>query len=224
MAADALDRLIAAIDEHYGKENARPLLLSTFGQKNKALVAEVKETFGSLMEAVRTAGEGRIQFIDTTSGREAVAPAAIAANLRQQLQEDTASQRQAASYFDTLPPSVQLAFCVRTEAGEHIAIDTVRPFRFAKVQAPDLIRPTQRIIRDQYRRSGLSLRNASVAEREALWKHFLAWSEEVGVDPAIFRQGEATTALARLIAAQPADVVARLVIPGDIAQLLLKHS
>jgi hypothetical protein len=224
VAADAIDRLIAAIDDHYGKENARPLLLSTFGQKNKALLAELKEGFGSLMAAVQFAGEDRIQFIDTMSGREAVAPAAIAANLRKQLQEETASQRQAASYFDTLPASVQLAFCVRIDAGEHIAIDIVRPFRFAKVRAPDLIRPTQRIIVDKFRRPGLSLRTASVTEREALWKHFLAWSEEVGVDPGVFRQGDSTTALARLIAAQPADVIARLVIPGDIAQLLLKHS
>lgn len=224
MADDAIKRLTDAIDEHYRKENAPPLLLSTFGQKNKELLVELKEQFGSLMAAVQAAGEERVQFIDTTSGREAVAPAAIAANLRQQLQEETASQRQAASCFDTLPASVQLAFCTRSEPGEHIAIETVRPFRFAKVKAPDLIRATQRIIPDKYRRPGLSLRTASVTEREALWKHFLAWAEDVGVDPATFRQGDATTALARLIAAQPADVVARLVIPGDIAQLLLKHS
>lgn len=224
MPADALARFITTVEEHYRQENPPPLLLSTFGQRNRALLVELKENFGSLMAAVRVAGEDRIRFIDTTSGREAVAPAAIAANLQREIQEATASQRQAANFFDTLPSSVQLAFCVRTKAGEHVTIDVVRPFRFAKVTSPDLIRSTQRIIADKFRRPGLSLRTASVAERQALWRHFATWSEEAGVDPATFRQGGATTALARLIAAQPADVVPRLVIPGDIAQLLMKHS
>ena len=224
MAADALARFITTVEEHYRQENPPPLLLSTFGQRNKALLAELKENFGSLMAAVRAAGENQIRLIDTTSGREAVAPATIAENLKQEIQEASASQRQSANLFDTLPSSVQLAFCVRIEAGEHVAMDVVRPFRFAKITAPELIRATQRIIADKFRRPGLSLRTASLAEREVLWRLFTAWSQDAGVDPAIFRQGDATTALARLIAAQPADVVPRLVIPGDIAQLLLKHS
>lgn len=224
MAEDAVQRLIAAVEEHYKTPKAPPLLLSSFGQRNKQLLAELKSEFGSLKAAVYAAGENRIRFVDTTVGREAVAPTAIAAELQVQIQEETASERQAANYFDSLPMPVQIAFCVRTEAGEHVAIDIVRPFRFAKVTAPDLIRPIQRIIPDVYRRPGLSLRTASVHDRETLWRHFLAWAEKVNVDPNLFRQGEATTALGRLIAAQPADVVPRLVIPADIAQLLLKHS
>lgn len=224
VAGDALQRLIAAVEEHYKTPKAPALLLSSFGQRNKQLLAELKEAFGSLKAAVRAAGEDRIRFVDTTVGREAVAPAAIAAGLQVQIQEETASQRQAANYFDSLPVPVQIAFCVRTESGEHVAIDTVRPFRFAKVTAPALIRPTQRIIPETYRRPGLLLRAASAHEREALWRLFLAWSEEANVDPTVFRQGQATTALARLIAAQPADIIVRMVIPADIAQILLKHS
>jgi hypothetical protein len=224
VAESALERLIAAVQDHYQKDNPPRLLLSSFGQKNKELLGELKKEFGSLGAAVRAAGENQIRFIDTTSGREAVAPAAIAANLQQKIHEETISQRQGAHYFDSLPPAVQLAFCVRTEAGEHVAVDTMRPFRFSKVTAPDLVRPTQRVIPDKYRRSGLSLRTASFQDREALWLHFLAWADEAGIDPAIFRQGEATTALGRLIAAQPADLISRLIIPADIAQILLKHS
>ena len=224
MAESALERLIVAVQEHYQQENPPPLLLSSFGQRNKELLTELKAEFGSLKAAVRAAGEDQIRFVDTTVGREAVAPSGLAADLQLQIQEDTASQRQAANYFDCLPAPVTIAFCVRTEVGEHIALDIVRPFRFAKVTAPALIRPTQRIIPDAFRRPGLQLRTASVQEREALWRLFSAWADNVGVDPAIFSHGETTTALARLISAQPADIIPRLVIPADIAQILLKHS
>lgn len=221
---EAVQRLIAAVEEHYKTPHSPVLLLSSFGQRNKQLLADLKAEYGSLKAAVRAAGEDRIRFVDTTAGREAVAPTAIAAELQVQIQEDAASQRQAANYFDSLPIPVQIAFCVRTEVGEYVAIDVVRPFRFTKVTAPDLIRPTQRIIPDVYRRPGLSLRTASVHERETLWRHFLAWAEKVNVDPTVFRRGEATTALARLIAAQPGNIIQQLVIPADIAQILLKYS
>ncbi len=224
MAGDALQRLISAIEKHYEEPKAPPLLLSSFGQRNKQLLTELKDEFGSLKAAVHAAGEDRIRLVDTTIGRETVAPAGIAAELQLQIQGEIANQRQAANLFGSLPVPVQIAFCVRTESGEYIAIDIVRPFRFAKVTAPDLIRPTQRIILDTYRRPGLLLRAASVHDRETLWRLFLAWAEEVNVDPTVFRQGEASTALGRLIAAQPADIIPRLVIPADIAQILLKHS
>ncbi|MER8748043.1 hypothetical protein NKH57_02000 [Mesorhizobium sp. M1050] len=224
MSGDALHRFIDTVEGHYKSPNPEPLLLSRFGQQHKELLAELKAEFVSLKAAVRAAGEDRIRFIDTTVGREAIAPVAIAAELQLQIQEDSASRQQAANYFESLPTPVQIAFCVRTDAGENVAIDTVRPFRFAKVTAPDLVRPTQRIIPDVYRRPGLSLRTASLQDRETLWRLFLAWSSEANVDPGIFRQGEASTALGRLLAAQPADLIPRLVIPADIAQILLKHS
>ena len=224
MADETLAKLIEAVEKHYQVPKAAPLLLSSFGQRNKQLLADLKAAFGSLKAAVQAAGEEQIRFVDLTVGREAVAPTAIAGNLQLQIQEENASQRQSANYFESLPVPVQIAFCVRTEAGELIAIDTLRPFHFAKVTAPELIRPTQRIIPDTYRRPGLSLRSASLPEREMLWRLFLAWAEEANVDPAVFRRGTATTALARLIEAQPADVLQRLVIPADIAQILLKHS
>lgn len=152
-----------------------------------------------------------------------VAPSAHAAELRQQIEEDSASQHQEANSFRALPAPVQIAFCVRTASGEHVAIETVRPFRFAKITVPELIRSTQRIVPESYRRPGLALKSASLEDRAALWRLFLAWCESAKLDPAIFRQGETTNALARLIAAQPADLISRLVIPADIAQILLKH-
>lgn len=224
MDEEGLDLFVDAVRAHYARPNAPALLLSSFGQRNKELVARLKDAYGSLKVAVSAAGEDRIRFIDQTAGREAVAPADRAVDLEQQLQDATASQRQAAMLFDTLPRSVQLAFCVRLEPGEHVALDVVRPFRFSKVTAPDLIRPVQRLVPERYRSPGVSLRSASVHEKHELWTQFLAWADSVGVDPETFRGGENSTALSRLLAAQPADVVPRLVIPGDILQLLMRHS
>lgn len=224
MVDQALEKLINAVEAHYATDNAPPLLLSAFGQKNKELLAELKGVFGSLKSAISAAGENRIRFIDKTVGREAIAPPAIAEGLQNQIREDTVAQRESVSLFDSLPLSVRLAFCVRTEGDELVALDTSRPFRYTKVTAPELLRSTQRIIASHYRRPGLALATASMGEREALWRSFLTWSEEAGVDPSTFRQRDATTALSRLIAAQPADVIPRLIIPGDIAAILLKHA
>ncbi|MGV1927541.1 hypothetical protein ACQZ6S_19750 [Agrobacterium tumefaciens] len=224
MSEDALKRFILAVQKHYEAAQAAPLLLSSFGQRNGALLKELKNEFGSLKAAVRAAGEQHIKFIDLTVGREAVAPAAIAAEIQLQLQEVSATQREAAANFDSLPNPLQIAFCVRTDAGEQVAVDIVPPFRFAKVTAPDLIRQTQRIIPDKYRRPGLSLQTATLEERATLWRLFLTWVEAEKLDAGTFHQAGNTTALARLIAAQPSDVIPRLVIPGDIVQLLLKHA
>jgi hypothetical protein len=224
VSEDALHRFIIAVENHYEAPEALPLLLSSFGQRNGALLNDLKSEFGSLKAAVRAAGEDRLQFIDLTVGQEAIAPASIAAKMKLRLQEDFASQREAVSHFSALPNSVQIAFCIRTHAGEYVALDVVRPYRFAIVSAPDLIRPTQRIVAEKFRRPGLALQTASPQERESLWRLFLAWVETEKLDPGVFHQAGTTTALARLIAAQPADVIPRLVIPGDIAQLLLKHA
>lgn len=224
MSAEILDRLVATIRAHYEQPNAQPLLLSTFGQLHPDLLGPIKAAFRSLKAAIHAAGEERLRFVDTTIGQEAVAPADLAGDIEQKLERETASSRQAALSFDILPHALKIAFVARTDPGEMVAIDLVRPFRYAKVTAPELLRPTQRLLPEEYRRPGLALRSASVPEREKLWQLFLAWCEKVAVDPAQFQHGEATTALGRFIAAQPADIVPRLIIPADIATILLKHS
>ena len=223
MSDQVLDKLVEAVEQHYDGDDPPPLRLSSFGHRNKALLNALKAEFGTLKTAVLAAGEHRLRFVDRTIGREAIAPPAIADALHLKMQEDTATQRRAASLFDALPLSVRLVFCVRLDEGELMALDTARPFRYSKITAPDLMRSTQRLVPARYRHPGVSPSQASLDEREALWRSFVAWAEEAGVDPGIFQQRDATTALARLIAAQPADLIPRLIIPGDIAAILLKH-
>lgn len=189
---ELLNRLVAAVAEHYPAADVPPLRLSTFGSKHKALVQELREHFPTLKHAIRA--EERLRLIDNTVGSEAVAPTEFAYQVGQKLEESNATQKKGASNFDCLPFSVQTAFVYRVTAGEHIAIDTTRPFRFSKITDPGLIRPTQRMIAEQYRRPGLVLRNASVQDRAALWRQFVTWCEAVGVDPNVF-QDSSTTAL-----------------------------
>ncbi|GBR34865.1 hypothetical protein GCM10007870_28150 [Gluconobacter kondonii] len=224
MLSKTLEALVKAVKEHYEEQDPKPLLLSRFGQSNKELLAQLKSDYGSLAAAVRAAGEENLRFVDTTIGRETIAPTGIAGSVGLEIKQESASQHQAANFFDGLPSSVKLAFCIRTEAAEHVALDIVRPFRYSKVTVPDLIRPTQRIIPNSLRRPGLPLRNASVQERAILWGLFLTWTQEIGIDIETFRNGETSNALARLIAAQSPDIMSGLIIPADIAQILLKHA
>jgi hypothetical protein len=220
---ELLDQLSETITAHYPDADARPLFLSTFGQKHPELLKALKDEFGSLKQAIKAAGEERLRLVGDTPGSEVVAPANVATQVGQRLEQSTAAHKTGATSFDCLPGSVRLAFVTKTEAGENVAIETTRPFRFSKVTDPALIAPSQRIIAEQYRRPGMVPRNATIQDRAALWGLFLAWAEAAGVDPKTFQMTD-TTALARLIAAQPRDIISRIVIPADIAQLLMKHN
>jgi hypothetical protein len=223
MAEDVLGRFVEMVRQHYSAAEAPPLLLSSFGHSHATLLAELKARYGTLKEAIRAAGEDRLRIVDRTAGRESFAPSDIASEVERRIKEDTAARTDNVTNFDSLPLSVRLAFCVRTEADEHVALDLAPPFHFVRVRAPDLIRSGQRIIPDAFRKPGLSLSKASLPDRQALWRSFLAWAQDAGVDPGIFKSERRTNALSRLISAQRPEVIERLVIPADIAALLLQH-
>jgi hypothetical protein len=214
--------LVAVVQDHYDN-NDPPLLLSRFGQANRNLLAELKAEFGTLLAAIRAAGEHRLRIVDNSVGRESMAPADIAREVELKVREESANQTQSSSNFDGLPRAIQIAFCLRTDVGEHVAVQVVPPFNYTKLTSLELPRPTYRSIPDHYRKPGLVLPRASVQDRGALWRAFIAWTTDQGLDPAIFSVTKQTNALARFLAAQPSDVISRLVIPGDIADLLLKR-
>jgi hypothetical protein len=174
LTEDLLDRLEAAVRAHYAQTNA-PLLLSQFGQRNKELITALKAEFSTLAAAVRAAGDDRIQIVDERRGRESMAPADIATEVARQVKEQSASQQLSSSSFDGLPKPVQIAFCLRTQAGQHVAIRVSPPFKYDVVSSLDLLRSSFRPLPDRYRRPGLLLRSASLQDRETLWHTFLAW-------------------------------------------------
>src|SRR3546814_10977424 len=96
------------------------------------MLGPIKAAFKSLKAAIQAAGEDRLRFVDTTIGQEAVAPTDLAGDIEQKLERETASSRQAALSFDILPHALKIAFVARTEPGEMVAIDLMRPFRYSK--------------------------------------------------------------------------------------------
>jgi hypothetical protein len=220
---DLLDRLVEAVLQHYAQDTPPPLLLSRFGQLHRELLKELKARFETLAAAVQAAGPERLRIVGARRGEEVVAPAERAEGLSQALKVKAADESLSGAQFSGLPLAVQVAFCVPTQPGEHIVLRTAPPFRYERIPDLGLAKPRYRALPDRYRKPGLQLKTASESDREALWKNFLAWAQDEKLDPAQFSGGEQTNALARLLAAQDADILPRLNIPADIAQLLLKR-
>lgn len=224
MNEDLLDQLVEVVRAHYREPEAQPLLLSRIGQKHRDLLLALKEAFGTLSKAVQAAGPQRLRIVDDRVGRETVAPADLADRVEVRIQETTARQTEGSSNFDSLPRSVQIAFCLRTDAGELVTLRVTPPFEYKKISSLEFARPGFRYLPDDFRKPGLVLNDASPQDREVLWQAFLAWTTKENLDAAAFRQTENRTALARLLAAQPPDILPRLVIPADIAAMLLRRS
>lgn len=225
MSEALLQHLVSAVEAHYAEPGARPLLASRFGQANKDLLVELKAAYGTLLGAVHEAGEDRLKVVDRRRGREVIAPASRAADIGLEVQQNSATAEAAGSNFDSLPKSLQIAFCVRSQAGELVTIRVTPPFDYSRVSDVDLIRPGFRWLRDEYRKPGLVLASATLHEKAVLWASFLAWAAREQLDPATFRSNRKDgNALARFLAAQPQDIIDRIVIPADIAEILLRRS
>jgi hypothetical protein len=221
---ELLDELVGAIDAHYAVPNAPPLLLSKFGQTHPDLAFALKSAFGGVRQAIIKAGENRLRIVDDTPGRQSVATAEKAPAIEIAILKQSANQRVGSSNFDSLPSSVQIAFCVKVQAGEIVALRVTPPWDYMKVKSLELVRPGFIHVQEKFRKPGLALKNASQNDKDVLWQMFIAWSEENGIDPNSFKGGTNTNALVRLLSAQSPDIMARLVIPADIAALLLRHS
>jgi len=218
-----LTQLVEAVRAHYEDQSAPPLLASRFGHLHKPLLQELKAEFGTLLGAVRAASEQRLKIVDQRPGREVIAPADRAADIEVRVRERSASDKEAGSNFDSLPRAVQIAFCLRSD-GDLVTLRVTPPFDYKRVASADLIRPGFRHVPDEYRKPGLSLTSAALQDKHALWQSFLAWTVEEQLDPATFRISRDTNALARFLAAQPPEIIDRIVIPADIAAILLRRS
>ncbi|MCV0415726.1 MAG: hypothetical protein K5831_12720 [Brevundimonas sp.] len=225
MTEALLKQLVEAVEAHYAADGAPPLLASRFGHHNKGLLNDLKGAYGGLLAAVKAAGEERLRIVDERHGREVIAPANRAADVGVEVQQQSATAEAAASSFDSLPKSVQIAFCVRTEAGEQVTLRVTPPFDYKRVKAGDLVRPGFRPVQDEFRKPGLALGSATLQDKQTLWQNLLAWARQEQLDPATFRPNRRDgNALARFLAVQPSDIIDRIVIPADIAEILLRRS
>jgi hypothetical protein len=131
--------------------------------------------------------------------------------------------------LESLPRSVLLAFCVQVQAGEHVFLDKLPPFRY-EIGSSQQPKAEQVEIDDRYRRSGLKITNLSdlsAADRLDLQTKIATWSRDKNVPVEYFYRSSPlkrhTNALERLLAAQPPGLAAKIVIPADIALLLSRQ-
>jgi hypothetical protein len=126
---------------------------------------------------------------------------------------------------------VLLAFCIDVQ-NQPVYIKRTRPFRYEIGCIPPDRATDYILVEPEYRRPGLRidrLHLLPLSDRKDLESLIQKWAAVHGVQVAQFSRIDqdekespeaGRTALDRLLAAQPADVAERLMIPADIAQIL----
>jgi hypothetical protein len=225
MEDNVLDRLCEIVGKHYNTSN-QPLLLSRLGTMYPELRAGIlKAGYETLSAAVAAVGEDRLQIvrIRNSPGRTSVVVPEKRSLIEQQLMKATERAAETGQ-FAALPYPIQLAFCVSTEPNERVVVRINPPFRYTKLGVQETPESGSVLVEDEFRKPGLRLENASSTQKTALWRAFLAWAERHDVDSdMLLRVQPHLTALERLLAAQDPDILSKLKIPGDIAELLIRH-
>ena len=128
-----------------------------------------------------------------------------------------------------LPRSVLIAFCVLKQPHEKVYICNSAPFRYeikdiAAGPDPEMIE-----VEERYRRPGLkvsTLTELSATDRLDLQTKIITWSKDKNVPLGRFNGAQSkksTNALERLLAAQRDGIAEKIMVPGDIALLLVRH-
>jgi hypothetical protein len=223
---EALQALIDLAQSHYN-DDTEPLYLSKAGQKlgehRKVLVAE----FGSLWAAVKHVGPEVLDVVvqDGHADRAILITPRVREAIEARIAEGRPIGTARGASFRKLPFPLQVAFCLNTEAGERVAVRTSPPVRYQKLTASEEPPAGYRLIDGKYRLPGFKLDAAGQADLERLWNNYVEWAEANKIDPERLTKAPTTTnALERLLAVQEPDIVTRIVLPADIAAILLRHS
>jgi hypothetical protein len=226
MAEDAINALISLVQSHYNDGTGEPLYMSQAGQRLGDHRRGLVEEFGSLWAAVKHVGPDVLDVVlqDGQPDRAIL----ITPKVREAVEARLAALRPSGGWtgnFRKLPFPIQVAFCLNTEAGERVAVRTSPPVRYQKLAVGEEPPAGYRIIESRYRTPGLKLDTAGPADLERLWSNYVEWAEAQHIEPERLTKASTTTnALDRLLSAQEPEVVARLVLPADIAAILLRHS
>jgi hypothetical protein len=131
---------------------------------------------------------------------------------------------------DVVKP-VLLAFCINVD-DKPVYVKRTAPFRYEVGSVPDDRMGDYIVVEREYRRPGLRIDHPHLLphnDRKDLENRIQRWATAHGVQMEQFSRLDqeekevsdgGRTALDRLLAAQPSDVAARLMIPADIAQIL----
>lgn len=220
------------VEKHYRENSGSPLLLSDLGEalRKQELWPLVEWQGKNLREFIQESSDPDLLIV-----RDKNSPAYIAVTTRasKDVVEQFISRRAQAQAIipdlEALPRSVLLAFCVQQESGKRVFLRRSPPYRYL-VETPtgeherDFI-----LVEDRYRRPGLKVGDVSemtAADRLDLQTKIAAWSRDNGIQLGKFYRDwekKNTNALERLVEAQAPEIAKKLVIPGDIALLLVQH-
>jgi len=226
-----LTSIRAIVAERYEKDTS-PLLLSDLGLvlRQRGLWPSAESAGKALRQAIEEAQDPNLLIV-----RDKNSPAyiAVATEATKDIVEQFMARRSRRSSsipnLDALPRSVLLAFCVRSEGGEPVFVSKTPPFKYRLGTPDESDRDQFLLVDERYRRPGLKITELSelrATDRLDLQARIASWSRDNDVsleDFYITKERKHTNALERLLAVQPREVAQKIVIPGDIALILVKH-
>jgi len=239
-AHGAKEHILRRVVQHYrmdGSEDAAPLLLSVLGAELKKSSVQLPENVG-LQSFIRDElGEELVVVVHPIHQQYiAVAPRGKDARIREIVNSHRALGRDSQSaWLDRVDRTLKIAFCRSLDEGQRIYVSVSRPIRH-RVSTRGLSNGEWLEIEKEFRLPGVFVKRASQMSNDDVGKfkeRIMAWAEKHGISKQKFStvyQSPGTqvgssgrqTALDRLLAAQSEDVLSKMVIPGDIVQILLK--
>lgn len=218
--------------DHYQKESS-PLLLSDLGSRLRRQAlwpAKGDERSLGLRELIEAAHDPDLCVVrDRNSPAYVAVTTAAARSIVEQFIERRSQATTTVPDLEALPRSVLLAFCIQVQAGEHVFLDKLPPFRY-EIGSREKIRPEQVEVDERYRRPGLKIGGLSelnASDRLDLQTKIATWSRDKNIPIEYFYRSAAAkkplNALERLFASQPPGLAGRIVIPADIALLLSRQ-
>ena len=223
---EILNRVREIVAAHYS-EKSSPLLLAELGIQ---LGQSLRPLHKTLTQLIVDANDPDLLIIRDKSAPAYVAVTTskskpIVAELLERRRQSTA----AVPDLGGLPRSVLLAFCVPTLRDKQVYIYRSPPFKYEirdKGADPD---PELIEVDERYRRPGLKISNPeelNAVDHLDLQTKIITWSRDKSVSLDKFNLAslkKTTNALVRLLAAQRVGIAEKIVIPGDIALLLVRH-
>jgi hypothetical protein len=203
MVEEALQALKDMVVAHYA-DSSEPLYLATVGQRLPAHRKQLVDKFRSLAGAVKHLGYDELGLITPSGKDSANGPAAV---------------------FSSLPTPIQIAFCLKTDPGETVAIRTTPPIRYLKLPEGEPAPAGFVVVEPKYRSAGLKLANASITDLERLGLSLNRWAADHQVDTDRLTQSATpANAFERFRVVQDPRVLPHIVLPADIVSILLRHS
>jgi hypothetical protein len=228
--SDALiSRVRKIVADHYEKDSS-PLLLSDLG----AILRKENFWLGTEKE-----GKSLRQFIEEVHDpdllivRDKNSPAYVAVTTEKakKVVEQYIDRRSQTTStipdLEALPRSLLLAFCVRQEDGKRVYLQKSPPFKYqiaATANSDEYL-----LVDDRYRRPGLNITDLtllSASDRLDLQTKIVSWGRDNEIkieDLYVGKSKRHANALERLLAAQPRGSAEKIMIPGDIALILIQH-